>query len=336
MNKPLVTVLLALYNPNLSWLKEQLDSINSQTYENIELWVCDDCSSTVDETTINVLLKEQITRFPYKFLRNKINQGTNRTFELLTMQAYQSFCYFNNQNRIEETHYFAYCDQDDIWENNKIETLISSAINKNAVLAYSDMSIIDSDGKHVSDSIAKYRKRFRYYEGKGIWKRILVRNFISGCCMLVRADIAYKAVPFEYGMQHDRWLSFVASINGEIAFVNEPLVRYRQHDSNQTGVLKGITDKQSYIEIRLKKHMAMLKSLRNRMSEEREVQSFLNAYIDQVETRLKYASGKASTLIKMLGYIKYNIPTILFEIIALKMPDKIFKRLIRLIIERNL
>jgi len=335
MNKRLVTVLLALYNPNMNWLKEQLVSINNQTYENIELLICDDCSSSVDETTIEVLLKKHITRFPYKFFRNETNQGANRTFELLTMKAYHHPCNQANQNRNED-HYFAYCDQDDIWESNKINTLIDSIIKNNAVLVYSDMSIIDSNGKQVSTSITKYRKRFKYYEGKEVWKRILVRNFISGCCMLVRADIAYKAIPFEYGMQHDRWLSFVASINGQITFVNEPLVRYRQHNSNQTGILKGVFDKQSYIEIRLKKHLEMLQSVRNRMNEKQEVQSFLNIYIEHVETRLKYASGKASAFIKMLGYIKYNIPTILFEIIALKMPDKIFKRMIRIIIEKNL
>lgn len=337
MDKPLVTILLAVYNPNLGWLKEQLASINNQTYEHIELLVCDDCSSTVDEGEISALVKENITNFPYKFMRNKTNMGTNKTFELLTIEASHSV---DNSVSVSEYndkfHFLAYCDQDDIWESHKIDILVSTIIKKKAVLVYSDMSIIDSEGNQVSDSIAKVRKRFDYYEGSGLWEKIMVHNFISGCCMLIRADIAEKAIPFEYGMQHDRWLSVVASINGDIAFVNKPLVRYRQHGNNQTGVLKGVTDKDSYINIRLKNHLKMLQSVRERMAENLEVSKFLDAFIDQVETRLKYATGKLSSLLKMIGYIKYNSSTIIFEIIALKMPDKIFKRLVRTIKDRNL
>ena len=49
MDKPVVYVLMAIYNPDLIWLKEQLISINNQDYENINLLVCDDCSTSITE-----------------------------------------------------------------------------------------------------------------------------------------------------------------------------------------------------------------------------------------------------------------------------------------------
>ena len=43
IDKPLVSILLAVYKPNEAWFIEQLISLNEQTYENIELLVYDDC-----------------------------------------------------------------------------------------------------------------------------------------------------------------------------------------------------------------------------------------------------------------------------------------------------
>jgi glycosyltransferase involved in cell wall biosynthesis len=319
-------VLLAIYNPNIAWLQEQLASINNQTYVNMELNVCDDCSTTISEDQVKIYLKKYITRFPYSFMKNSTNKGTNKTFELLTLKA----------GSLDEKSFLAYCDQDDIWEKHKIETLIDSVISKNAVLAYSDVSVIDVEGNYISDSITKVRKRFEYYDGNGLWRRILVRNFISGCCMIVRTDIAKAAVPFETGMQHDRWIALVASIKGYIAYADKPLVRYRQHSKNQTGVLKNVSDKKSYIDIRLRDHLRMLQSIRSREEDNEDVKHFLDDYIRQVETRLRYAEGDGASLNKMISYIKTNKSTILFETIALKLPDSLFKKAVRLIINKNM
>ena len=87
MSKPKVFVLIAVYNPNLNWLREQLTSINNQTYDNIKLLVCDDCSLAIDESQLNMIIKQNITRFPYKLIRNATNQGSNKTFERLTLEA---------------------------------------------------------------------------------------------------------------------------------------------------------------------------------------------------------------------------------------------------------
>lgn len=38
-----VDVLMSVYNPDMNYLKEQLISLNNQTYENMEILIFDDC-----------------------------------------------------------------------------------------------------------------------------------------------------------------------------------------------------------------------------------------------------------------------------------------------------
>ena len=64
--------------------------------------------------------------------------------------------------------------------------------------------------------------------------------------MLVRSRIAKGVLPFPGKTVCDQWLAIAAAAQGRVVFVDRPLVRYRQHGANQTGVLSGVTDKNSY------------------------------------------------------------------------------------------
>ena len=69
--KPLVSILLAAYKPNEKWFKEQLQSLNAQTYDNKELIIYNDCPDCpLDEQ----LIKTTIT-FPYRIFNGKKNLG---------------------------------------------------------------------------------------------------------------------------------------------------------------------------------------------------------------------------------------------------------------------
>ena len=64
--------------------------------------------------------------------------------------------------------------------------------------------------------------------------------------MLMWADIAKQAVPFPKQTVADHWLAIWAAYSGSIAFVDKAMLKYRQHSRNQTGILSGVTDKESY------------------------------------------------------------------------------------------
>ena len=85
--KPLISILMAVYEPRLDWLREQLESLEKQSYPNLRLYVRDDCSMTVHFQEIERLVKECIRSFPCELARNEENLGSNGTFERLTREA---------------------------------------------------------------------------------------------------------------------------------------------------------------------------------------------------------------------------------------------------------
>lgn len=235
--KPLIAILMAVYEPRMDWLREQLVSLEGQTYPNLRLYLRDDCSPTVPFGEIEACVAECIRSFPCEVWRNEENLGSNRTFERLTEEA--------------EGEYFAYCDQDDVWLPEKLAVLQEALEREKALLVCSDMYIIDGVGQVVADSITKVRKHHKFCSGEGLSKELLIRNFVTGCTMLVKARAAKMAVPFCPYMVHDHYLSLWCGEHGKIVSLTDRLIRYRVHKNSQTGVLAGVVDKESYKRVRI-------------------------------------------------------------------------------------
>lgn len=332
-DKPLVSILLAVYKPNTQWLIEQLISLNDQTYNNIELLVYDDCpNSPIDKT----LIKKYITNFSYDLIRGIKNEGSNKAFEYLTKEANGDL--------------FAYCDQDDIWENEKVELMVKKFIskdgivknnykvnkkyfdyNKDITLVCSDLSIIDGNGKKIANSITEIRKRHKFKSGYNLAKDILITNFVVGCSMMVRSDVAKKSIPFESTLVHDRWIAIIAAIEGKIEYINKPLVRYRQHGFNQTGILTDIYDKQTYYDVRIEAFLKRYIALKKRLSYNDDLRKNINESLRWLEAREKYFNKPSVKDLKiMIKYRDFHKISILLETFLPFIPNSIFKYIIRL------
>lgn len=333
IDKPLVSILLAVYKPNTQWLIEQLISLNNQTYNNMELLVYDDCpNSPVDEA----LIKKYITNFSYTLTRGIKNGGSNKAFECLTKEANGDL--------------FAYCDQDDIWENEKIELMVEKFIstdeitestekvskkyfnyNKDVTLVCSDLSIIDENGEKIANNITEIRRRHKFKSGYNLAKDILITNFVVGCAMMVRSDIAKKAIPFENAFVHDRWIGIIAAIEGKIEFINKCLVRYRQHSYNQTGILTGVYDKQTYYDVRIEAFFKRYIALKKRLSYDDDLKQNINESLMWLEARKNYSDKISFKDLKvMIKYRNFHKISILLEIFLPFIPNSIFKYIIKL------
>jgi len=311
-----VSILLAVYNPNEKWLIEQLISLNNQKYNNFKLYIYDDCP----EHPVNEeLFKTYITKFKYELIRGEKNKGSNSAFEELT--------------RIADGDYFAYCDQDDIWEENKICVLMDKFKDENVTLALCDLSIINENGDITAGSIRDIRKRIIYKRGYNLAQSILTSNFITGCAMIVKSEIAQKAVPFEENLVHDQWIGTIAALNGKIEYVDDCLVRYRQHESNQTGTLKGVQDKESYYKLRIIKYLNRYKSLKNRLSKYEELNDYIEynvpCKVDNSRER-DFINPNFKDLKIMLKHKKYYKPFILLEVFIPVIPEIVFKYIIKI------
>nr|WP_077366824.1 glycosyltransferase [Clostridium saccharoperbutylacetonicum] len=310
---PLVSILLAVYKPNKKWLVEQLISLNEQSYNNLELLVYDDCPEfSVSEELFN----QHITNFEYKLIRGKQNQGSNKAFEELTKVANGDF--------------FAYCDQDDIWEQEKISVMIEGFNKNDTTLVFSDLSIIDGNSMKIANSITDIRKRIEYRSGYMLAERLLMTNFVTGCAMIVKSDIAKKAVPFEANLVHDQWIAIIAALNGRIEFLNKPLVRYRQHGSNQTGILKDVYDKKTYYTKRIADFICRYESLERRLCTY-EIEESISNCLKWLNARKNYFSNpNIRDLRIMVKYKDFHKVSIAIECVLPFMPESIFKSIIKM------
>lgn len=308
---PLISILMAVYEPRLDWLREQLESLEAQTYPNLRLYVRDDCSPSVPFESLCRLVGETIQSFPFEISRNHKNLGSTGTFERLTQEAAGDL--------------FAYCDQDDIWLPEKLEVLEDALSKSGALLACSDMTVIDGSGKHIADSITRVRPRQHLQSGEGVAERLIYDNFITGCTMLVAAEAAKAAVPFCPYMIHDNYIGLWCAARGRIESVSQPLVRYRVHGGNQTHPLAGIYDKESYCRIRISLAIDRLQWLQSHFSGgSPEIYRCIGELLQWTQAREAHFHGNARAVKTIWKYRRYGVKTSLFELIAPAMPEKLF------------
>ncbi|SEI97548.1 Glycosyl transferase family 2 [Kandleria vitulina] len=302
-----VDILLSVYNPNLDYLKKQLISLNNQTYENIKLFVFDDC---IDNRVDRSFIKRYITNFEVVFVDyESINLGYTKAFEKLI-----SF---------STGDYIAFCDQDDIWHEDKIKKCVETLEKDDTLLVSSDRRIIDQDDNVMEE---KYRDNHSkpwdiWKTGDKITKHTIFTTYAVGMTLVGRGDFIRSIVPICSYTGHDKWALCCASIEGQISFIDEPLVDYRRHGKNVSGVLAGIDNKKDYYNHRVIPHHEVLNALKEKYGTfegMKEAEIFDNA-------RLKH------NVINLFKYRSVSPDISKFELLLAIMPGFAFNFLIRCI-----
>lgn len=315
-----VSILLATYKPNMTYFEKLLISLNEQTYPKLTLIVRDDSDDEFWFKRISNLITSTITAFEFTITRNLQNMGSNRTFEQLTLES--------------SSRYSCYCDQDDIWEKEKIERLVEKLEEEKAVLVYSDLSIIDQDDNQTAASFTDINKRVVHRYGEGLFPILLRRNSVTGCTMLMRTDSAQAAVPFAHEFYvHDHWLTLFASTQGKIAYVKQALVRYRIHDGNQIGatLLSGITTKKDYVDIRIQNEKRKYVYLLTRFTTLEQMVE-ITLQLEWTKARLNYfAHPSIKNGRQLLAGYKFDKQLTLFELALGIAPEFLANRLISMI-----
>ncbi|WP_374759404.1 glycosyltransferase [Dyadobacter fanqingshengii] len=141
MDTPLISIALCTYNGQ-RYLKDQLDSLLNQSYQNIEILAVDDCSN---DLTYDILLEYAAVHSNIRVYRNNSRLGYNLNF--------------GKALRLCNGDLIAISDQDDIWRKDKLE-IQYNAIKSN-VLIYCDSHFIDSSGKSMN---YKMSDKFNFYK----------------------------------------------------------------------------------------------------------------------------------------------------------------------------
>lgn len=212
-NTPLVSVVLCTYMGQ-KYLPIQLDSVLNQTYKNLEVLIFDDVST---DETITILKDYETKHANIKISVNAHNLGYVKNFEQGIKMANGS--------------YIALCDQDDIWDLNKIELQVAAI--KDNLLVYHNSAFIDDNGVSLNKCMSDI---YNMYEGNS-WEQFLLYNCVSGHSVLMKKELAKLVMPLDPKQHHDQQIAFIASIYGSIAYINLPLVKYRQHEASFTDIL---------------------------------------------------------------------------------------------------
>lgn len=222
-----ISVCIATFNGEV-YIREQLDSILIQLGQNDEVIISDDLST---DTTLDIVRDYKDPRI--KILSTNKRLGTVLNFE----QALAS-----SQGEI-----IFLCDQDDIWELNKVSKSLIEL--ETCDLLVSDCFIIDSRNTIICNSYFLKRN-----SGPGLLKNIY-KNTYLGCCMVFRRKILKFALPFPSQVNmHDEWIGLIAQVFFHIKFTSEKLIRYRRHGKNASPELnKSCFSWQKRIWIRLYK-----------------------------------------------------------------------------------
>lgn len=313
-----ITIVIAIYKPNIKWLCEELQSISEQTFQSFSVIAWNDCPS--DEFDYNTLFQKHLGLIPFKIIQGQRNLGSNKVFEKLTQMVH--------------TPYIAYCDQDDIWLPQKLGTLIQTIKQEKVSLVCSDMYIIDGNSNITAKSITEVRPHHVFYHGNDMFQHIVTRNFVAGCTVLMETAEAQKAVPFPVNFCHDHWLAIWSALHGGVHIVQRPLIKYRIYGGNQTSILKNVYDKQSYYHERIERYQLKIQELWRRLKDDMQmtesIRQNLITKLQWAEARKNYFNNRSlQNFFKLYRFRQESFLMTWFELLLPMIPNCVFSQIIR-------
>ncbi|MGZ3821620.1 MAG: hypothetical protein ACXVB6_13570, partial [Mucilaginibacter sp.] len=129
--------------------------------------------------------------------------------------------------------YIALADQDDIWEKDKIKTLLESI--EGCIMVYHNSDFIDEYDRRIGNNTIA--SKHRMYEGESCLP-IIIGNCIHGHSVLFDSKLKNYLFPFNNKFSHDWGIAYVAFNIGVVKYVDKVLVHYRQHQDTVTDFLE--------------------------------------------------------------------------------------------------
>ena len=221
-----IAILLATYNGE-TYLKEQIDSLLAQTYQDWHLYVHDDGST--DGTV--AIIKGYTEQYPDKVTQLDYPSQGGPCKNFLSMM-----------DRVEATYYM-FCDQDDVWIPEKISLSIQEMKRQEEVhpqkpiVVFTDLYVVDEHLNITYDSMWRYTgihpqyiKTFADTGGH--------TSIATGCTMLFNklSKTCYSHYSPEKAIMPDCWVCLCTLRDGGIVYgISKQLVLYRQHGNNCLG-----------------------------------------------------------------------------------------------------
>ena len=220
-----LSVVICTYN-GATYIADKLKSILNQTRHIDEIVVSDDGSTDNTIETVKNVFKEECFD-NYRIIINKPGKGVANNF----LSAL----------KIATGEYVFLCDQDDIWDKEKVD-IFEQYIKSNHGMAYfSDGDLIDSDGNKLSGTLWEAIPfSLTMLKNQNIFSLMLNRSIVTGSAMAVSRELIAqcKLNCIPEGWIHDDFLGFIAATENSIYPIDKRLYCYRQHGNNIVGAEK--------------------------------------------------------------------------------------------------
>lgn len=214
-----IDILLATYNGG-KYIEEQISSIIAQSYGDWRLFVHDDGST---DNTISVVEKiaskdSRIELIKDGFLAK--NAGTHFLYML----------------HFSDAPFVCFCDQDDIWAENKLETMLGVIEKKDNTKA----QVVFSDAFLFKQSIEDTYGKLLFSRPENLKELLFINGGIHGSASMFNAQMreqlkySFENIKGAKSM-HDHFLTLIGCSFGEVEYLDDKLFFYRQHQNNVTG-----------------------------------------------------------------------------------------------------
>ncbi|MFC6260629.1 glycosyltransferase family 2 protein [Levilactobacillus fujinensis] len=210
-----VAILMSTFN-GADYIEQQINTIRAQSYTAWTLYIRDDGST---DTTVSLIRQLMLTdqRIVLCAEPNPVNLGPARSFMTLLAQT--------------EADYYLFADQDDFWLPDKIEKTLNVMRRLNQHdpnLVHTNLSLADKDLNVLVTSFNDVA-----YDDV---QSLLLANDITGCTVMINRQLRELVrQDCDIPCMHDMWLGLRAVMFGNVAYLKEPTILYRQHGSNVVG-----------------------------------------------------------------------------------------------------
>lgn len=219
-----VAILLATYNGEL-FLGEQLATLQQQEAVTVDIWASDDGSS---DRTQTILEKTQSAWRGGSFnILNGPGRGFSENFRSLILCP------------DVRADYYAFCDQDDLWDADKLAAAVEWLTSLPATqpgLYCSRTRIVNSKGQSMGMS--------PLFSKPASFRNAIVQSIAGGNTMVLNQrawSLLVEASRQAAFVSHDWWAYLVvAGAGGAINYSPEARIGYRQHSGNLVGSNNGL------------------------------------------------------------------------------------------------
>lgn len=224
----MISVALCTYN-GARYIREQIESILNQTMKVDEIVVCDDGST--DETLSIIESLREKTSVDIRIYRNEKNLGVCANFQKAVNLCKGDTIFLS--------------DQDDVWHNDKVETIVNYFIhNHQKQVVFTDGQLIDGLGKAISNGTLwrcfgvndKCLKQLD--NGFGI-EIFAFENRATGATMALQHNFKYASSFSRFcigDILHDGTLAMLALTDNQLGYINKCLIDYRIHSNQECGI----------------------------------------------------------------------------------------------------